>query len=284
MTEFQKLDTMDGLTIKDHFLTQEEFSLRRNLEYGYLETCPQPKDLEKYYKSEAYISHTDANKSLFDKFYQVFKTYNIRYKFSKLSQIEKGKTLLDIGCGTGDFLAYAKNKGLEVFGIEPNLDAREIAKRKIGAANLFEQDLETIDQQFDYITLWHVLEHIPDLDATMKTIHSKLKEGGELIIALPNYNSLDAKFYKTHWAAFDVPRHLHHFSPQDFEKWSEAMRMKTVKKYPLYFDSFYVSLLSEKYKKNPLGILRAPFIGALSNFKGIFNGNYSSIIYKLNKY
>lgn len=284
MQQIQPTNSENTFKVKDHFLTQKEFYLNKNSEFGYLETHPIPENLSEFYKSENYISHTDSRKSLFEKVYQKLKLYNIRYKFSKLDHKENGKKLLDIGCGTGDFLQFAQKKGLKVFGIEPNQKAIEIAKNKIGREGEFFDELSDTDETFDSITLWHVLEHIPDLNQTLNEIKSKLKPEGELIIAVPNYKSFDAKFYQSFWAAYDVPRHLWHFSPEDFNRLMNHHGMKIVNKYPLLLDSFYVSLLSEKYKGNRWGIFRAMLIGTISNFLGFWNGNYSSIIYKIKKY
>lgn len=284
MQRIQTTNSENYFKVKDHFLTQKEFYLNKNSEFGYLETHPIPENLSEFYKSENYISHTDSRKSLFEKVYQKLKLYNIRYKFSKLNHKENGKKLLDIGCGTGDFLQFAQKKGLKVFGIEPNQKAIEIAKNKIGREGEFFDELSDTDETFDSITLWHVLEHIPDLNRTLIEIKSKLKSEGELIIAVPNYKSFDAKFYQSFWAAYDVPRHLWHFSPEDFDRLMNHHGMKIVNKYPLLLDSFYVSLLSEKYKGNRWGIFRAMLIGTISNFLGFWNGNYSSIIYKIKKY
>lgn len=284
MQRIQTTNSENTFKVKDHFLTQKEFYLNKNSEFGYLETHPIPENLSEFYKSENYISHTDSRKSLFEKVYQKLKLYNIRYKFSKLNHKENGKKLLDIGCGTGDFLQFAQKKGLKVFGIEPNQKAIEIAKNKIGREGEFFDELSDTDETFDSITLWHVLEHIPDLNRTLIEIKSKLKSEGELIIAVPNYKSFDAKFYQSFWAAYDVPRHLWHFSPEDFDRLMNHHGMKIVNKYPLLLDSFYVSLLSEKYKGNRWGIFRAMLIGTISNFLGFWNGNYSSIIYKIKKY
>lgn len=284
MQRIQTTNSENTFKVKDHFLTQKEFYLNKNSEFGYLETHPIPENLSEFYKSENYISHTDSRKSLFEKVYQKLKLYNIRYKFSKLDHKENGKKLLDIGCGTGDFIQFAQKKGLKVFGIEPNQKAIEIAKNKIGREGEFFDELSDTDETFDSITLWHVLEHIPDLNRTLIEIKSKLKSEGELIIAVPNYKSFDAKFYQSFWAAYDVPRHLWHFSPEDFDRLMNHHGMKIVNKYPLLLDSFYVSLLSEKYKGNRWGIFRAMLIGTISNFLGFWNGNYSSIIYKIKKY
>jgi len=272
------------MKLKDYFLTKEPFSLVRNSQFGYLETFPQPLDnLDDYYKSEEYISHTDGQKNLFEKVYQFFKYFNIRYKFSLLDSPKKGTKILDYGCGVGDFLAFAKKQKLEVLGIEPNENAREIAQHKLGENFIINENISNLNEQFDYITLWHVLEHIPNLEEFLKSLKDKIKDDGTILIAVPNYKSFDAQYYKKYWAAYDVPRHLWHFDPKSMEKLFDAYGMKIEKNYPLWFDSFYVSILSEKFKKNKLGIITAICVALISNFIGLFNGNTSSIVYKIKK-
>ena len=280
-------ETISGvfeIKLKDYFLTQEEFIIRKNQTFGFLETYPQPIDnLARYYESEAYISHSDSTKGLFARLYQFVKFINLRRKFSMLDTPKKNAKILDYGCGTGDFLAYAKNKKLNVLGVEPNLKARQIAAQKIGKENVLSSDLNEIHQTFDIITLWHVLEHIPNIFEFLEELKNHLKPGGEIIIAVPNHLSYDAKFYKEFWAGYDVPRHLWHFSPESMQKLLQRFGMKIEKTQPLWFDSFYVSLLSERYKKTKLGFIRAVWVGALSNIMGVFSKNYSSVVYKVRK-
>lgn len=269
---------------KDYFLTQEDFILKENPEFGFLETFPQPlENLDKYYESEDYISHSDSSKSLSDKIYQFIKNINIQHKFSMLGNPEKGKKLLDYGCGAGDFLAFAKSKNLGVLGVEPNSKARKIAQQKVGENSVTNSELKNISEKFDIITLWHVLEHIPNLFEFIEELNSHLNPNGKILIAVPNHKSYDAKFYKKHWAAYDVPRHLWHFSPESLQKLFNRFGMKIEKRHALWFDSFYVSMLSEKYKKTTLGFVRATFIACLSNLLGIFDGNYSSVVYQVIK-
>lgn len=272
------------LKTKDYFLTGEEFCLYRNHEFGFLETRPVPIDkLSDYYNSENYISHSDARKSFWDRIYQSVKKYNIGYKFSKLGYKEGKKSLLDFGCGTGDFLKYAQNKGLDVYGIEPNPDALKLTQKKVGDENASSSNLVDLDMTFDYITLWHVLEHIPNLNEFITELKTKLKPDGKILIAVPNHKSFDAKFYKSCWAAWDVPRHIWHFSNDSFQKLMYKNELKKVKLYPLWFDSFYISILSEKYKKSKFGIFRAIPIAILSNTKALFDKNWSSVIYLIQK-
>lgn len=284
MTEKERVPNDFVLTLRDYFLTNEEFSLYKNDAFGFLETRPKPiENLSKYYESEAYISHSDSKKTVFEKVYQRVKNHNIRYKFSKLKNTTSGKKLLDYGCGVGDFLLYAKNKKLDVFGIEPNATALKITQKKVGENFASDEKLEETNGEFDFITMWHVLEHIPDLFPFVETLKSKLKDDGTLYVAVPNFKSYDAKFYKKHWAAYDVPRHLWHFSPESIGQLFDRFGMKVEKAHPLWFDSYYVSLLSEKYKKSSFGFFRAMWIASVSNLIGLFNGNYSSVIYQIAK-
>lgn len=272
------------LKLKDCFLTQEEFILQKNQEFGFLETHPEPiENLSRYYESEEYISHSDTTKGFFAKLYQIIKFINVRNKFSMLDKPKKNAKILDYGCGAGDFLAYAKRKKLDVLGVEPNPKARQIAAKKIEEERVLSSELKNIHQTFDIITLWHVLEHIPNLFEFLEELKNHLNDEGEIVIAVPNHLSYDAKFYKEFWAGYDVPRHLWHFSPHSMHKLLQRFGMKIEKTHPLWFDSFYVSLLSEKYKKTKMGFIRAVLVASLSNLMGIFSKNYSSVVYKIRK-
>lgn len=263
-------------------VTQELFSIRKHDSLQLLKTFPSPDKtaLERYYDSNRYISHTDANVSIMDKMYQCVKKINIRSKTKLLNKhsYEIGK-ILDYGCGTGDFLITAKDLGWRCYGFEPNLKARDTAKQKgIVLANKL-SDFE--DHYFDAITLWHVLEHVVDLDETIKELKRILKPSGVLIIAVPNYKSFDAKFYGLYWAAYDVPRHIWHFSKTSISTIFESINMKLIDVRPMYFDSFYVSILSEKYKNNIVNYFRALYVGFRSILYGRYRGEYSSHIYIL---
>ena len=271
------------ITVKDHSVSSEEFQLLVNNEFGYLETSPQPssKKLPEYYKSEDYISHTDTKRNLFEKVYHIIRSISLKRKLKLInSWSSEGKTLLDVGCGTGDFLQIARQNNWTVSGIEPNEDARQIANSKTNnSVNNIDHLLEFPKHSFDVISLWHVLEHLPNLDQQVFILKSLLKENGTLIIAVPNYKSYDAKYYKNFWAAFDVPRHLWHFSQESISKLFSKENMKVVETHPMKFDSYYVSLLSEKYKSGWMNIFNAFRIGFVSNIKAKRIGEYSSLIY-----
>ena len=271
------------LSVKDHSVSSEEFQLLVNNEFGYLETSPQPSSekLPKYYKSEDYISHTDTKRNLFEKVYHVIRGISLKRKLKLINSFSsQGKKLLDVGCGTGYFLQIAKQNDWTVSGIEPNEKAREIANIKTNnSVYNIEQLLEFPKQSFDVISLWHVLEHLPNLEVQVSTLKSLLKENGRLIIAVPNYKSYDAQYYKNFWAAFDVPRHFWHFSQESISKLFLKENMKVAETHPMKFDSYYVSLLSEKYKSGWMNIFNAFRIGFTSNIKAKRSGEYSSLIY-----
>ncbi|AIG31225.1 methyltransferase [Flavobacterium psychrophilum] len=268
------------IKVKDNSISKESFELLIDEELQLLKTHPQPllDILPKYYESEDYISHTDGKRSLFEKMYQIVKSYSLNKKVSLINtlHLQKG-SLLDIGAGTGDFLATAKKQGWQITGIEPNEKAKIIS---ISKGVSFAENLESISSHsFDVITMWHVLEHVPDLENQIKLLKRLLKPNGTIIIAVPNYKSFDAKYYGEFWAAYDVPRHLWHFSKTAIEKLFANENMKLIKILPMIFDSFYVSLLSEKYKNGKMNFIKAFYIGLKSNMKAKRNLEYSSHIY-----
>ncbi|WP_298314851.1 class I SAM-dependent methyltransferase [uncultured Aquimarina sp.] len=266
----------------DHTVSGEKFKLYKDRDHDMLVTIPRPDEnsLGKYYESEDYISHTDAKRTVFEKTYHLVKKYSLNKKVKLISKLHQGTgTLLDIGAGTGDFLIEANNKNWEVTGLEPNEQARALAKAK---GIVLEPDAtRLLSNSFDVITMWHVLEHVPDLSAQIKELKRLLKRGGNLIIAVPNFKSYDALYYKSFWAAYDVPRHLWHFSKNSMKTLFEKEGMMLEKTKPLLFDSFYVSLLSEKYKNGKMNFVKAIWIGLLSNIKGKRSKEYSSHIYIL---
>jgi 2-polyprenyl-3-methyl-5-hydroxy-6-metoxy-1,4-benzoquinol methylase len=243
-------------------------------------THPQPslENLGKYYESEDYISHTDNKRSLFEKLYHFIKDIALKNKLNLINshQPNKGR-ILDIGAGTGDFLSIAKKDGWQTIGVEPSTKAKSIAINK--GVSFVELTTELENNSFDVISMWHVLEHVPDLDKQIKELKRLLKPTGTLIIAVPNFKSFDAKYYGKFWAAFDVPIHFWHFSKTAIKLLFEKEKMKLNKVLPMKFDSFYVSLLSEKYKSGKMNFIKAFYIGLFSNCKARYSFEYSSHIY-----
>ena len=270
------------LTVKDYSVSRETFDLVYDQQLDMLITTPQPslENLGKYYESVDYISHTDSKRSLFEKAYHFVKTIALKNKLNLINslQLDKG-SILDIGAGTGDFLSVAKNNGWHTIGVEPSEKAKAIAKKK--GVSFVEHTSELGDHSFDVISMWHVLEHVPNLENQIKELKRLLKPSGTLLIAVPNFKSFDAKHYGKFWAAYDVPIHFWHFSKTAVKILFEKETMKLVKVLPMKFDSFYVSLLSEKYKTGKMNYVKAFFIGLRSNFKAKQNLEYSSHIYIL---
>lgn len=273
------------LTTNDYSVSAEEFRLVHNKELDMLETFPQPKleNLSNYYKSEDYISHTDTKRNLLEKVYHLVRKISLKRKLKLINSFQpETKTLLDIGCGTGDFLETAQKDNWQITGIEPNEKAREIANAKTNNAVFEIQYLEKLEaNSFDVITLWHVLEHLPNLEMHIALFKHVLKPNGRLVIAVPNFKSYDAEHYKNFWAAYDVPRHLWHFSKTSISELFKRAHLKLIEIQPMIFDAYYVSLLSEKYKSGFMNPIKAFWIGWRSNQKAKRSKEYSSHIYIL---
>lgn len=269
------------LSCKDYLVSGESYEVMICDQYDMLVTSPVPVDPEYYYKDDAYISHTDSKKTLFDRVYQTIKTISTKRKFKLINKFGTKKNILDIGAGTGDFLAYFKTQGWEVSGVEPSEGARLLSAKK--EIILHEHINAIAKHKYDVITMWHVLEHIPNLSEHIRLLEEMLTDDGILIVAVPNFKSYDAKHYGEYWAAYDVPRHLWHFSQSAIERLFSEVGISVVEKHPLIFDAYYVSLLSEQNKSGNKNILQAFINGWRSNSKARRTSEYSSIIYVLKK-
>lgn len=273
------------MKIKDHFLSQEIFEIKETETKGVWKTSPIPSNLSKYYESEDYISHHQDSGSAKEKLYKFLQGFNLSYKKNILSKsLSSGfdKKVLDYGCGAGEFVKYIENDYI-TFGFEPNDDARNAARQKTSKTTLVSNLDEIEDHSLDAITLWHVFEHVENQEEMLSIFYKKLKVDGKLIIAVPNPTSYDAIYYKEFWAAFDVPRHVYHFSRNGMLKLMNNNYWKVEKVKPLLLDSFYISMLSEKYKNSSLSWLKASLRGAISNIKASFSGEFSSLIYIIGK-
>jgi 2-polyprenyl-3-methyl-5-hydroxy-6-metoxy-1,4-benzoquinol methylase len=272
----------------DHTVSHETFSITRCSACGFLATSPRPidEDLPKYYQSTAYISHTDKADSVIDKVYKFARTFTIRWKEQLIKKNTHVGLLLDYGCGTGDFLSYCSQKTWQVVGVEPASTARSIAVSKIGS-RVFATLQEAPQSQYDAITLWHVLEHVPDLSTLIDQLSKILKNDGTLFIAVPNHKSYDGEHYQSKWAGYDVPRHLWHFTPDSMKKLLLKNNLQVTAIHPMKLDAYYVSLLSEKYTNNGkatvYSFMRAFVLGLISNIRAWKTGNYSSLIYVVKK-
>jgi 2-polyprenyl-3-methyl-5-hydroxy-6-metoxy-1,4-benzoquinol methylase len=270
------------LTVTDYSVSKETFELYYDQDLDLLITSPQPspENLGRYYESNDYISHTDSKRSLFEKAYHFVKGIALKNKLNLINNCSSIKgNLLDIGAGTGDFLLTAKQNGWNTIGVEPSEKAKGIA---IGKGIQFSDSTEELESNsFDVVTMWHVLEHVPNLETQIKELKRLVKPNGTIIIAVPNFKSYDANHYGKFWAAFDVPIHFWHFSKTAIKLLFEKEDIKLEKVLPMKFDSFYVSLLSEKYKNGKMNFVKAIWIGLVSNWKANWSLEYSSHIYVL---
>lgn len=270
----------------DYACTREEFTIFKCASCNLLVTGLDPDiQLTNYYNFPEYYSHITKGKGLIAALYDSVKviTLNSKQRLIRKNTINTG-TILDIGCGTGDFLKKMKDNGWTVEGTEPNEAANKNAEVRL--SQKIYTNLEQINQKYDVITLWHVLEHIPNTSHTFDQILSCLKPSGLLVIAVPNHESFDSKYYGKFWAGLDVPRHLWHFSKESIFKLADQKNINIKDVRPMFFDSYYVSLLSEKYQQGKLsikGFLRALIIGTVSNLSGLFTKKYSSLIYIIHK-
>mgnify|MGYP001182528236 CR=1 FL=1 len=275
------------ITCKDHTTSKEVFNIVSCETCGFTLTNPRPDDdsLAKYYKSEMYISHTNSSEGIFNWTYQKIRLYTTKRKVALLRKLVPTGKHLDVGCGTGEFLSACKKSGYETEGIEPSDEARKKAVKNHGLSISKSSNLtQYAKDEFNSISLWHVLEHIPNINTLVSQLNHTLKHDGKIIVAVPNHNSWDAKHYKEYWAAWDVPIHLWHFSKKTIVKLFEKHNLKLIETKPMLFDSFYVSLLSEEFISGKKNFIRSFIIGLISNLFGTFTKNgHSSIIYIFEK-
>jgi 2-polyprenyl-3-methyl-5-hydroxy-6-metoxy-1,4-benzoquinol methylase len=271
----------------DYFLSGEEYCIVSCNHCGmkFLNPRPDVNEIGKYYLSPDYVSHDAEKKNALNIIYRLARNFTIRGKYRLIKKFSSGKFLLDIGCGTGEFLHYCRQKGYDVKGIEPGEKPRIFA-RSVHHLDVAEESfLDGLNNAtFDVITMWHVLEHVHRLDERMKKTAAILKPEGTLVIAVPNSDSWDAKKYGKYWAAYDLPRHLYHFSPSTMKLLAENHGFKIDRIIPMKLDAFYICLLSEKYSKGKSNYFTALVNGIRSNnFARRKQNNYSSLIYILSK-
>jgi len=272
------------LSCTDHTTSQEYFSLKRCTKCQFVFTDPRPDDesLAKYYISDKYISHTGDNKTLINKIYLQARKITLVRKRKLVKKYSIKNKILDVGCGTGEFLNEMKSHGWKISGVEPSTSARESAEKKTGTKILKSLN-DVSENNFSAITLWHVLEHLTDPNLALQTLHKLINETGTIFIAVPNLQSYDANYYKSFWAAYDVPRHFWHFDKKNMKILLEKNGLKLIKTLPMHFDSFYVALLSESYKNSKrsklLQLFKAFIVGLKSNLKAKRTMEYSSLIY-----
>ena len=275
------------LKCADYFNTGEVFSLLYDSKMDMLVTSPQPSEGEllRYYDTPGYLSHAINDKTIYQKIYFFIRRISITKKLRLISRFRsKGEKLLDVGAGAGHFIHSAIDSGWDGLGVEVNKAARSAAnniKPNIIKDGAYLQRLS--QNSFDVITLWHVLEHMSDLDLEINRLNSLLSFNGRLIVAVPNFKSYDAHYFQKYWAGYDVPRHLWHFSRSAIVKLFGRHGMEVESMHPMVFDSFFVSLLSTKYKFGSFRVFKAILVGLVSNIKATYSREYSSLIYIIKK-
>jgi len=272
------------LTVKDHSVSKRDFVIWQcsTCSLRFTQDVPDSDSIGQFYQSPEYISHTNIATGPVNKLYQRVRRYTLSQKAALITRhtVPSGN-ILDMGAGTGAFLHTMKEKGWNITGLEPDAGARDQAGKSFGVDL---QDISHLEHlpanSFDAITMWHVLEHVHDLHSTIEKLKSLLKSGGKIFIAVPNYTSKDSSIYKLYWAAYDVPRHLYHFTPRSMKVLLERHNMRLIEKKPMWFDAFYISLLSSKYRKGHTSWLGATISGLRSNITAMVNRDRcSSIIY-----
>ena len=274
------------LRLNDEFLTNEEFQIHECLHCGLLFTEPRPakEKIGEYYKSDAYYSHQENKKGFIPKTYECVKSINLRHKYNLATKGKKAGRLLDIGSGVGDFIHTAEQHGWNCIGVEPSEEARAIAKKRIKAEIISSENLEQIpNETFDVITMWHVLEHIDNLKWQVSQLQRLAKKDGRIIIAVPNYKSYDAVYYKEKWAAYDVPRHLNHFNKETLTKIFKTNGLNLTETDKLRWDAYYISYMSEQYRNHNFPLIKGLYRGWISNCKARKSKEWSSRIYVFEK-
>jgi 2-polyprenyl-3-methyl-5-hydroxy-6-metoxy-1,4-benzoquinol methylase len=277
------------LKCTDYFLSKEEFDLFRCEACGFIFTrsCPDENDIGRYYESDDYISHDDNAKGFMNRIYMLARNFMLKEKkriVQNATGLRTGK-ILDIGCGTGYFAWTMKKGGWYVTGIEPNKKASAFGSERFGIDVISPELISTLpDHSFDTVTMWHVMEHLHDPFKYSDEINRLLKPEGICIVALPNSGSSDAMYYGRFWAAYDVPRHLWHFSPSTLKIFWEKKGYEVVNIKRLPLDVFYISILSEKNRGSEIPFTKGLLIGGFFTMKSaITKSSCSSLIYFLGR-
>jgi 2-polyprenyl-3-methyl-5-hydroxy-6-metoxy-1,4-benzoquinol methylase len=271
---------------KDFLVSGESFAINEceNCTFKFTNPRPLDEELSKYYQSEDYISHSNKSNSFRHIIYKIVRNYTLKKKLKLINSLSEKGNILDVGCGTGEFLKVCSSNHWKVSGVEPDFKARKKSEKLLNIS--IYDDVFNCEHYntFQIITLWHVLEHLPDIHANIKHLKKILAKGGRILFALPNVDSFDSKIYKEYWAAYDVPRHLYHFNQNTFKKLMKQHGMEVKKIIPMKLDAFYISLLSERYKNKYFNYIKSFISGWKSNSYAKKNkNNYSSLIYIVKK-
>jgi 2-polyprenyl-3-methyl-5-hydroxy-6-metoxy-1,4-benzoquinol methylase len=271
-------NSCNSIETKDYLVTQESFVIEEK-EKGISFTRPviADEEIDKYYNTTDYLSHS-SNKTLMSFFFNLFSKIMVKKKTSFMLGLGGASAYLDYGCGVGKLISSMNKKGVASYGYDTSLLAISICNNKSLNAS---SNLDDLPNQYNLISFWHSLEHVSDHTKVLKKTKKMLSKNGTMVVALPNYDSFDAKFYSKFWAAYDTPRHRVHFTKKGFIKVASQLGFEVVKTKPLFLDSFYISMMSEKYKQSLFYFLKGLFIGALSNLCFLFTKQASSHVYVL---
>ena len=272
------------LIAKDYLVSQESFAIVECQKCKLLFTNPRPSNsrLTHYYDSNQYISHNSEQNNFHNIIYRIIRSITIRQKINLIRKYHSSGKLLDFGSGTGTFL-QAAIKHFKIKGIEPNEKAIQHAKALIKGQIYKHMNLLLNDDKFDVITMWHVLEHLPNPKIAINKIKKHLSPKGHFFIAVPNPNSWDSKHYGTTWAGYDVPRHLSHFNKQAMLNLLKICGLHIVDIKPMKFDAYYASILTERYLNNPYSLIKGFAMGYRSNRSAYINDQFSSLLYVVSK-
>jgi 2-polyprenyl-3-methyl-5-hydroxy-6-metoxy-1,4-benzoquinol methylase len=263
---------------KDYLVSNETFIVEEKEKGIYFtKTVVNDEKIEKYYNTIDYLPHSN-NKTLVSFLFDFFSNIMVKNKTSFMLRLGTVSTYLDYGCGVGKLINSMKKKGVASYGYDTSSLAVSACNNKSLKAS---SNLGDLPNQFDLISFWHSLEHVSDYTKVLKKTKQILSKNGSLVVALPNYDSFDAKFYSKFWAAYDTPRHRVHFTKKGFVKAAKQLGFDVVKVKPLFLDSFYISMMSEKYKQSFFYFLKGLIIGALSNFSFFFSKQASSHVFVL---
>jgi 2-polyprenyl-3-methyl-5-hydroxy-6-metoxy-1,4-benzoquinol methylase len=271
-----------ALTVTDFHASGEIFMIYEcaDCQFLFTQDAPTGGAMDRYYNSRVYLPHSEHRKGFLNRTYYIVRHYMLARK-AHLVMREAHRThgrLLDIGTGTGYFPAKMQEKGWQVVATEKNKQARLFARRKFGLDVRPAEALYEIgnDGAYDVITLWHVLEHLENLDTVWGRFYELLAPKGILVVAVPNASSFDASLLGPYWAAYDVPRHLWHFTPATIQQMASKYGFIMAARHPMPFDAFYIAMLSERNKGRKASFIRGLSIGVGAWLRALVRKDRSS--------